>query len=80
MLVSEQIWHPQARTNLLMFNPSNLSLHTLFSHPNKFRAPTILDEAAETQSAKSGEGLVVPEHAEYSSDLQNGISLMKKRG
>ncbi len=46
---------------------------------NNFRVPTTLDEAAETQSAKSGEGVVVPEHAEYSSDLQNGISLMKKR-
>jgi hypothetical protein len=46
---------------------------------NNFRARSVLDDAAETQSAKSGEGLVVPEHVEYSSDLQNGISMMKKR-
>jgi hypothetical protein len=51
----------------------SVSAHTIpplnTSGPNSFRAPTALDEAAETQSAKSGEGVVVPEHAEYSSDL-----------
>jgi hypothetical protein len=46
---------------------------------NKFRARSVLDDAAETQSAKSGEGLVVPEHVEYASDLQKGISMMKMK-
>jgi hypothetical protein len=47
--------------------------------PPSLRAPTALDASAETQSPNSGEGLVVPEHAEYTSDLQNGISKMKER-
>jgi hypothetical protein len=47
--------------------------------PLSLRAPTALDVSAETQSPNSGEGLVVPEHAEYTSDLQNGISEMKER-
>ena len=61
----------------------SVSAHTIpppnTTGTNNPRAPTTLDASAETQSAKSGEGLVVPEHVEYSSDLQNGISMMKKR-
>ena len=61
----------------------SVSAHTI-PPPNtmgtkNFRAPTVLDNSAETQSATSGEGVVVPEHAEYSSELQDGISRLKKR-
>jgi hypothetical protein len=44
-----------------------------------FQAPTVLDQSAEIQSPNSGEGLVVPEHLEYTSDLKNGILKMKER-
>jgi hypothetical protein len=61
----------------------SVSAHTIpppnTTGTNNLRAHTVLDDAAETQSAKSGEGLVVPEHVKYSSDSQNGISMMKKR-
>ena len=44
-----------------------------------FRGVTALDLSAETQSPNSGEGLVLPEHLEYESDLKNGISRMRAR-
>jgi hypothetical protein len=67
-----------------MSNPSSLCLPILFPPPNttgakNFRALTVLDNSAETQSATSGEGVVVPEHAEYSSELKDDISRLKKR-
>ena len=72
------------KTSYFMSNPSSLYLPILFPPPNttgtkNFRAPTVLDNSAETQSATSGEGVVVPEHVEYSSELQDGISRLKKR-
>jgi hypothetical protein len=45
----------------------------------KFRAPTELDSSAETQTLNSGEGVVVPEHIGYSSNLEVGISEMQER-
>jgi hypothetical protein len=70
-------------------NPSHIqsikcvSAHTIptphTTGPKKFRPPTRLDESAETQSVNQGEGLVVPEHVEYDSDLQLGLSKMNKK-
>jgi hypothetical protein len=61
----------------------SVSAHTIpqpnSTGPQSLRAPTALDRSAETQSPNSGEGLVVPEHVEYSSDLQKGISAIKER-
>ncbi len=60
-----------------------MSAHTIptphTTGPKKFRPPTRLDESAETQSINQGEGLVVPEHVEYDSDLQLGLSQMNKK-
>ena len=38
-----------------------------------FRTPTTLDESANTQNPNQGEGIVVPEHATYNSDLSSGL-------
>ena len=44
-----------------------------------FRGPTTLDASAESQATNSGEGLVVAEHKEYESNLQQGIVKMQKQ-
>jgi hypothetical protein len=38
-----------------------------------FRPPTTLDESANTQNPNQGEGIVVPEHVTYDSDLSSGL-------
>jgi hypothetical protein len=64
-------------------NPSHVrSIKSVSSHtiptPNTtastlFRTPTTLDESANTQNPNQGEGIVVPEHATYESDLSSGL-------
>ena len=44
-----------------------------------FRPPTVLDEAANSQSPSQGEGSVVPEHKTYESDLASGIANLKAK-
>ena len=45
----------------------------------KFRPPTVLDEAANSQSPSQGEGSVVPEHLSYESDLASGIANLRAK-
>jgi hypothetical protein len=69
-------------------NPSHVqSIKSVSSHtipipnttgPNLFRPPTQLDASAESQNPDQGEGLVVPEHTTYDSDLASGIAKLKE--
>ena len=65
-----------------------LSIKSVSSHtippPNttaaeNFRPPTALDNSADSQSPSQGEGVVVPEHLSYSSDLASGIAKLKAK-
>jgi hypothetical protein len=80
---------PMARTIAENAGPTHVqsikfvSAHTI-PPPNttgtqNFRGPTELDKSAETQTLSSGEGNVVPEHLEYATNLEVGISDMQKR-
>jgi hypothetical protein len=73
---SDRVGQPQHVQSI-----KSISAHTV-PPPNtttKFRAPTELDSSAETQTINSGEGVVVPEHIGYSSNLEVGISEMQER-
>ncbi len=45
----------------------------------KMRAPTQLDESADSQSPSQGEGEIRPEHLSYEDDLATGIEALKEK-
>jgi hypothetical protein len=80
---------PDEMTNKESVKPSHiLSTKSMSSHtipvpnttgPLQFRAPTKLDDSAQSQSPSQGEGLVSPEHLVYESDLATGLENLKQR-
>jgi hypothetical protein len=61
----------------------SVSNHTIptpgTSAVTKFRPPTALDDAADSQTPSQGEGPVLAEHLAYASDLAAGIANLKAR-
>jgi hypothetical protein len=49
------------------------------SGPIHLRAPTKLDDSAQSQSPSQGEGVVSPEHLAYTNDLATGLKDLKQR-
>ena len=66
-----------------ILSTKSMSSHTLpvpnTSGPFHFRAPTKLDTSAQSQSPSPGEGVVLPEHLAYDSDLATGLEDLKRR-
>ena len=66
-----------------ILSTKSMSSHTIpvpnTSGPLQFRAPTKLDESAQSQSPSQGEGVVSPEHLAYSNDLATGLEDLKQR-
>ena len=69
---------PQHVQSTKSVSAHNIPIPNTTAHLN-MRAPTRLDDSADTQSTSQGEGVIIPEHLGYNDDLATGIEALKKK-